>query len=53
MICPFLADSDPALLATRRGSVRVAAAISPVMRAGPVWLLVPARLGPLPAGCSR
>jgi len=30
-----LADSDLALLTTKRGSVRVAAGISPVMRAGP------------------
>ena len=85
-----LADSDPALLTTKRGSARVAVEISPVMRAGHIWLpdclgvtpgarraasrggaqparlqrpprplrrhphrkLVPARLGPLPAGCS-
>ncbi len=85
-----LADSDPALLTTKRGSARVVAEISPVTRAGPIWLpnglgvtpgarraagrggaqpahlqrqarpycrhphhkLVPARLGPLPAGCS-
>ena len=85
-----LADSDPALLTTKRGSARVVAGISPVMWAGPIWLpnglgvtpgarraagrggaqprhpqrpprpyrrhpyhkLVPARLGPPPAGCS-
>ena len=85
-----LAGSDPALLSTKRGSARVVAGISPVMRAGPIWLpngpgvmpgacraagrgdaqpasrqrpprpyrrhphrkLVPARPGPLPAGCS-
>ena len=85
-----LADSDPALLTTKRGCARVVAGISPVTRAGPIWLphglgvipgarraagrggarpghhqwpprpyqrhphrkLVPARLGPLPAGCS-
>jgi hypothetical protein len=85
-----LADSDPALLATKRGSARVLAGIGPVMRTGPIWLpngpgvipggcraagrgdaqpaarqrpprpyrrhphrkLVPARLGPLPAGCG-
>jgi hypothetical protein len=85
-----LAGSDPALLTTKRGNARVVAGISPVMRAGPIWLpdglgvtpgarraagrggarpahhqrpprlsrrpprhqLVPARLGPLPAGCG-
>jgi hypothetical protein len=85
-----LADSDPALLTTKRGSARVVAEISPVTRAGPIWLpnglgvapgarrapgrgdaqpahlqrppqpyhrhphhkLVPAPLGPLPAGRS-
>lgn len=83
-----LADSAPALLITKRGSARVVVEISPVMRAGLIWLpnglgvtpgarraasrggaqpahlqrppqpcgrrphrpLVPARLGPLPAG---
>jgi hypothetical protein len=35
-----LADSDPALLTTKRGSVRVIE-ISPVMRAGPNWRLLP------------
>ena len=33
-----LADRDPALLTTKRGSVRVVAGISPVMRAGPFRL---------------
>ena len=33
-----LAGSDPALLTTKRGSACVAAEISPVMRAGPIWL---------------
>ena len=37
-VAPGLADSDPALLTTRRGSARVVAGISPVMLAGPVWL---------------
>lgn len=85
-----LADSDPALLTTKRRSARVVVGISPVMRAGHISLpdclgvtpvarraasrggaqpahlprpprpcrrhphrkLVPARLGPLAAGCS-
>ena len=33
-----LADSDPPLLTTKRGIVRVVAGISPVMRAGPFRL---------------
>jgi hypothetical protein len=33
-----LADSDPALVATKRGSARVVAGISTVMRAEPIWL---------------
>jgi len=37
-VAPGLADSDPALLTTRRGSARVVAGISPMMLAGPVWL---------------
>ena len=46
---------------TKRRRARLVAEISPVTRAGPIWLpnrrrphhkLVPARLGPLPAGCS-
>ena len=37
-VAPGLADSDPALLTTRRRSARVVAGISPVMLAGPVWL---------------
>ncbi len=85
-----LADSGPALLTTKRRSARVVVEISPVMRAGHIWLpnclgvtpgvrraasrggaqpahlqrpprpcrrhprrkLVPARLGPLSAGCG-
>ena len=33
-----LADSAPAPPTTNRGSARVAAGISPVTRAGPIWL---------------
>jgi len=33
-----LADRDPALLTTKRGSVRMVAGISPVMQAGPFRL---------------
>jgi hypothetical protein len=33
-----LADSNPALLTTKRESAGVVAVISPVMRAGPIWL---------------
>ncbi len=41
-----LADSDPALLTTKRRSARVVAEISPVTRAGPIWL--PGCLGVTP-----